>query len=89
MNNEDWKHSLEIFDRAFVEVSNGARRNIIQLFPQLPDKQKAWEELVAFTAKMVINEDYRVARCMPLIFSTAFPRVPDKEKAWIDITRLV
>jgi len=44
---------------------------------------------VALTAKLLINEDYRVTSCMPLIFSLAFPLVPDKEKAWLDITKLV
>ena len=89
MNGENWKRSLETFEIAFFEHAPGARHNIIQLFPQVPDKQKAWEDLVALTAKMVINEDYRVTNCMPLIFSLVFPLVPDKEKAWLEITRLV
>jgi nucleoside phosphorylase/HEAT repeat protein len=88
MSDENWKHSLEIFEIAFFEHAPGARRNIIQIFPQVPDKQNAWVDLVALTAKMVINEDYRVTSCMPLIFSLVFPLVPDKEKAWLDITKL-
>lgn len=89
MNDEKWKRSLEIFEIAYLEYAPGARHNIIELFPQVLDKQKAWEELVALTAKLLINEDYRVTSCMPLIFSLAFPLVPDKEKAWLDITKLV
>ncbi|MDR7664673.1 phosphorylase [Methanosarcina sp. Z-7115] len=89
MNDENWKRSLETFEIAYCEYAPGARRNVIQLFPQVTDKQKAWEELVALTAKMLINEDYRVISCMPLIFSLAFPHVPNKEKAWLDITKLV
>lgn len=89
MSDESWKHSLEIFEIAYLEYAPGARRNLIELFPQVSDKQKAWEELVALTAKMLINEDYRVTSCMPLIFSLAFPLVPNKEKAWLDITKLV
>lgn len=89
MDDENWKRSLEIFEIAYLEYAPGARRNVIELFPQVPDKQKAWEELVALTAKLLINEDYRVTSCMPLIFSLAFPLVPDKEKAWLDITKLV
>ncbi|AKB51629.1 hypothetical protein MSBRW_2376 [Methanosarcina barkeri str. Wiesmoor] len=89
MDDENWKRSLEIFEIAYLEYAPGARRNVIQLFPHVPDKQKAWEELVALTAKMLIKEDYRVTSCMPLIFSLAFPLVPDKEKAWLDITKLV
>ena len=89
MNGEDWTRSLETFEIAYFEYAPGVRRNIIQLFPQVPDKQRAWEDLVALTAKMVIEGDYRVRHCMPLIFSLAFPLVPNKEKAWLDITRLV
>ena len=44
---------------------------------------------MALTAKMVIDGDYRLRHCMPLIFSLAFPLVPDKKKAWLNITRLV
>lgn len=86
---ENWKRSLETFEIAYLEYASGARRNLIKLFPQVPDKQRAWEDLVALTAKMVIEGDYRVRHCMPLIFSLAFPLVPDKKKAWLDITRLV
>jgi hypothetical protein len=89
MNGADWKHSLETFEIAFFEHAPGARRNIIQLFPQVPDKQKAWEDLVVLTAKMMVYEDYRLRHCMPLILSSAFPLVPNKEKAWLDIIRLV
>ena len=89
MNDENWRRSLETFEIAYLEYAPGARRNLIELFPQVPDKQKAWEDLVALTAKMVIEGDYRVRHCMPLIFSLTFPLVPDKKKAWLDITRLV
>ncbi len=89
MNEEKWKRSLEVFEIAYFEHAPGARRNIIELFPQVLDKQKAWEELVALTAKLLINEDYRVTSCMPLIFSLAFPLVPNKDRAWLDITKLV
>lgn len=89
MDDENWKRSLEVFEIAYFEYAPGARRNLIELFSQVPDKQRAWEDLVALTAKMVIEGNSRLRHCMPLIFSLAFPLVPDKKKAWLDITRLV
>lgn len=89
MDDENWKRSLEAFEIGYFEYAPSARRNLIELFPQVHDKQEAWEDLVALIAKMVINGDYRVTSCMPLILSLAFPLVPNQEKAWLDITRLV
>jgi len=55
---------------------------IVSNFISLPDKKKAWNDLLS-----LIKEDYSVRQIAIKAIGQTFPYIPDKEQAWNDVLR--
>lgn len=55
------------------------------VFPQVPDKKQAWDDLHRFTDNKNKDIRYSVAKAL----GSMFPYVPDKDQAWDDLHTLV
>jgi HEAT repeat protein len=54
------------------------------IFPQIPDKKQAWEDLHLLTQ----SEDRTVQRLAAYALGQNFPQIPDKKQAWEDLQGL-
>ena len=63
-----------------VEIASA----IDSVFSDVPDKQKAWNELI----KLTNDEDCGVRRNAAFVLSSVFSYVPDKKQAWNDLHKL-
>ena len=67
-----------------VEGRRAALNQIRDSFAYLPDKEKAWKDLI----RLARDEDHDVRWGAAYALGSAFQHIPDKEAAWKDLHRL-